>query len=367
MLPLALGLLLLAVPARAEIVVRDAVGREVRLVAPARRIVTNDSLLLYSLALIDPDPVARLAGWATPRRIDSGVYAAFRERFPAIEAIPDIGGVVPGNVSVEGIVSLAPDLFVVSLWEWGWEEIAGRLEAFGIPVIFLDTPRNLSLRPAEATALSITILGRAIGQEAKAEDYAAFVRERYAVVESRLAGRTTEPSVLIDVHAGTLCCFTPGSDNRITQYLALAGGRSIATDVASGYDGRLGPEFVLDRDPAVYIATGSPHLGAMDGLVVGGDVEGETARASLDATAHKNFLDGLSAVRKGRAHAVSHQFAITPLSVLVFECFAKWLHPERMADIDPLETLAEINARFMAVPLEGTFWTSLDAFGGEAR
>ena len=116
-------------PARAEILLKDAVGREVRLASPARRIVTNESLLLYYLALIDPDPVARIAGWARPQRIDGGVYRAFREKFPGIDAIPEVGSVVPSNAPAEAILGVRPDLFVVSLWQPEWEEIAGSSSA----------------------------------------------------------------------------------------------------------------------------------------------------------------------------------------------------------------------------------------------
>ncbi|WP_376711370.1 hypothetical protein [Pseudochrobactrum lubricantis] len=64
--------------ANAEILLEDAAGRKVRLVAPASRIVTNESLLLLSLALIDPEPVARIAGWAAPQRFDNGMYQDFK-------------------------------------------------------------------------------------------------------------------------------------------------------------------------------------------------------------------------------------------------------------------------------------------------
>ncbi|NKX17364.1 hypothetical protein HGG75_26720 [Ochrobactrum pseudogrignonense] len=97
--------LLLSHPARAEIVITDAAGRTVRLEAPAKRIVTNESLLLLSLALIDPDPVSLIAGWANPQRIDPGMLAAFRAKFPAIDAIPTVGALQPTQTSVESILS----------------------------------------------------------------------------------------------------------------------------------------------------------------------------------------------------------------------------------------------------------------------
>lgn len=349
-----------ALPAHAEILLQDAIGREVRLVAPARRIVTNESMLLYSLALIDPDPVARIAGWARPGRIDGGVYKAFQKKFPDIDAIAEVGSVVPENVSVEAILAVSPDLFVVSLWQQEWQDIATQLERAGVPVIFLDRPEGVRRDPAEATAFSVELLGQAIGREVQARKFATFVREKYRQVGDRLSGNSERPKVVIDVHAGAICCYTPGSDNRISHYLELAGGHNIGADMASGYDGQLNPEYVLSANPDIYIGTGSPHLGPQGGLAIGGGIDEAAARHSLADVTSRNLLANLSAVKNGRAYAVSHQLAISSLSLVVFECLAKWSHPEAMGDIDPAKTLDELNEHFLAVPLEGTFCVAAD-------
>lgn len=346
--------------AYAEILMRDATGREVRLEAPATRIVTNEPLLLLSLALIDPDPVSKLAGWAAPQRFDLGMYAAFRNRFPAIDEIPVAGAVVPVNVSVESILSADPDLLVVSLWQPGWESAVQLLEAAGVPVIFLDGPENDARGPAEATGFSMRLLGQAIGRQAEADAFSDFVALRYQLVAERLKGVVERPEVLIDAHAGTLCCAIPGDDNRITEMMRLAGGHSIGSDLVPGYDGKVDAEYVLGIDPRVYIGTGGPHLAAQGGLVVGGGVDAATAHASLKSVTERNFLGELNAVRAGRAFGISHQLSISALSVLAFECFAKWSHPELFSDLDPEQTLTEINRRFMAVPLEGTFWIGIE-------
>jgi iron complex transport system substrate-binding protein len=204
------------------------------------------------------------------------------------------------------------------------------------------------------------LLGQAIGREAEADGFADFVAQRYQLTTDRLKGIVERPEVLIDAHAGTLCCAIPGAHNRITEMMRLAGGHSVGSDDVPGYDGRINAEFVLGVDPRVYVGTGGPHLAAQGGLVVGGGVDAADARASLEAVTGRNLLGQLSAVREGRAFGVSHQLLISALSVLVFECFAKWSHPELFADLDPARTLDEINSRFMAVPLEGTFWIGLD-------
>lgn len=350
---------LLSTGSRAETVLADAAGREVHLAAPARRIVVNDSLLLLSLALIDPDPVGKIAGWAAPQRMDKGVFASFRQRFPQIDDIPTVGAVVPANASAESILSARPDLFVVSLWQPGWETVTDLLEAAGVPVIFLDGPENDGRDPAEATAFSIELLGMAIGQQAKAADYANFVRARYRSVTDRLRNVEIRPNVLIDAFAGTECCSIPGRDNRLKQNLELAGGRSIGSESVPGYEGRISAEYVLGADPDVYIGTGGPHLSTQGGLVLGGGFDAAVARASLEGILSQGIRRELTAVRHGRAFGVSHQLAISALSVLAFECFAKWTHPELFSELDPEETLAEINRHFLAVPLQGTFWIGL--------
>ncbi|WP_438754210.1 ABC transporter substrate-binding protein [Pararhizobium sp. O133] len=361
-LPLVLLVVIVSVPARADILLSDAAGREVHLAGPAQRIVTNESLLLLSLALVDPDPVARIAGWAAPQRLDQGVFEAYRKRFPAIERIAEVGAVVPAAASAEAILSVRPDLFVVSMWESGWGEIAETLAAAGVPVLFLDGPINDGKGPAETTAFSVELLAKAIGREARGKAFGDFLRARYKRITDRTIG-LKPVSVLVDAHAGAICCSSPGKENRMTEYLRLAGGASIGAGVP-GYSGQLSAEYVLGADPAVYIATGGPHLAAEGGLVLGGGVEATTAQVSFAGMLGQDMRNALSAVGEGRAHVVSHQLSISVLNIVVFECFAKWLHPEVFADIDPAETLAEINRTFLTVPLEGTFW--IDSKPGQA-
>ncbi|MFD2651659.1 ABC transporter substrate-binding protein [Brucella rhizosphaerae] len=353
--------------AEAQIVIEDAAGRHVRLEAPAKRIVFNESLLLLSLSLIDSDPISRIAGWANPQRIDRGMYAAFRQRFPEIDNIPTVGALQPADTSVESILSASPDLFVINQWQAGWENTVALLDAAGIPVIFLDGPVNDKRDPLEAMAFSIELLGKTVGRDTQAAEYTEFVRSHYRAITERLKNVADRPKVLVDGFANATCCSTPGRNNRMTQNIALAGAVSIGADAVSGYEGKLNPEYVLETDPQVYIATGAPNLSAETSLIVGGGVSRETALASLRNVVLNSVRSNLTAVREKRAFGISHQLSISALNVLIFECFAKWAHPGIFADIDPDATLAEINRRFMAVPIEGTFWISLDGEMSESQ
>lgn len=345
--------------AHAEIVIEDAAGRTVRLQSPAKRIVLNESLLLLSLALIDRKPVERIAGWANPQRIDQGIYDAFRRKFPAIDQVPTVGALQPGQASAETIMGVKPDLFVVNQWQAGWEDTTRLLEAAGIPVIFLDGPRNDERNVVEATTFSIDLLGKAIGREAQATEYTQFVRDHYAVITRTLENVAAPTTVLVDGFANSACCSTPGRNNRMTQNITLAGGVSIGADAVPGYEGKLNPEYVLKADPRVYIATGTPKATHETALIVGGGISEDVARASLRKVVSENVRRDLTAVHERRAYGVSHQASISALNILIVECFAKWLHPERSSQINPDQTLGEINRRFLAVPLKGTFWIDL--------
>jgi iron complex transport system substrate-binding protein len=67
----------------------------------------------------------------------------------------------------------------------------------------------------------------------------------------------------------------------------------------------------------------------------------------------------LGAVKRGQVHGLSHQLLNSPIDILAVEALAKWIHPDLFAALDPARTMAELNAKFLAVPLEGTLWIDL--------
>lgn len=91
------------------------------------------------------------------------------------------------------------------------------------------------------------------------------------------------------------------------------------------------------------------------GLVLGLGVGRATAEESFRRLLAKPGIATLEAVKEKRAFGLWHLFNDTPLHVVAIERLAKWLHPERFAEIDPTATMAEA-AAFSAIPLDGTLW-----------
>lgn len=347
-------------PARSEpITVVDVTGRSVTLAQPAKRILLAEGRQILGLSLLHPDPVGLIAGWLGDfRRNDSESYALYREKFRTIDDIPVIGVGNAGSFSIEVAIAIKPDVAVlgVSFAPGGRsDDVARQLEAAGIPVVFTD----FFVNPFDNTIPSVRVLGRVIGRDRQAEDYAAFYQAHMKRIADRLAGVTSRPTILFETHANaTDCCYAPGAGN-IGRFIDFAGGDSISAAVSKGPTAQLGLEYVLKRNPDVYVGTGGAHLKATGGLVIGPGFNAATIAQRLAAVVGRPGFSELKAVREKRVHGLFHNIMSTPLNLLATEALARWLHPVAMRDIDPDATMADINARFLAVPMKGIYWTDL--------
>ncbi|MFV0679330.1 MAG: ABC transporter substrate-binding protein [Ottowia sp.] len=336
----------------------DLKGRVVAVPDRASKISIDDGRFLVALALIQADPVKHLAAW--PRdihRIGAATYAQYKAKFPALDKLPQVASSA-GSFNLEAVLSAAPDVAVVSVGSGPTDAQMAQLKAVGIPVVFIDFFDN----PFKNQETSLRILGQLTGSEAKASEYIAFRRQRLDKIAQRVAKLPTKdrPTVFLEAHAGMTrdCCNSPGRGN-MGEYIDFVGGHNIGADVLKAPTGKLNLEYVISRDPKVYIATGGAHLEKAGGLVLGAGYEQAQTRASLVKIAQRQGIAQLSAIEQGRTHGLAHQLINSPIDIVAIEAFATWVHPELFGDVDQAKTLAEINQRFLAVPYTGTGWVSL--------
>lgn len=342
-------------PALADITVTDILDRQVTLSEPADRIVLGEARHLSVLGLIHDDPVALVAGWRLERPLDEPTMAAYRARFPAIDAIRTVGGGVR-SISAESVIALRPDLLVMSLMDVNdpaMQRARDQIEAAGIPVVFVD----FFSHPQENSIPSLRILGALTGAEDRAEEFARFYEERLHRVRDRLAEAAPDrPGVFFHVHAAPQnCCSTVGQ-GVFHDFIATAGGRNLAAEVAPGVQGNVSLEYLIGADPDFYIATGGTHMAARGGLVLGSGVGPDQARQTFDALTGAPGFSALSAVQDGHAAGVWHLFNDSPIHIALIEYLARTFHPDLFADLDPAATLAEIQIRFSPVAVDGTWW-----------
>ncbi|KAA2213161.1 ABC transporter substrate-binding protein [Teichococcus oryzae] len=342
---------------------RDLAGQDVVLQAPAKRVLLGEGRFIHALALLERNnPVALVAGWMGEfKRLDPAGYAQYVARFPETEQIPVVGASSAETFSVESALALRPDLVVLGA-EGGHAPSKGSdvVEQFaraGVPVLFID----FRAHPLKNTAPSLRLLGQAIGREKQAEEFLAWQQERIDRIARTLeTAKPAAPTILMEMRAGggRECCGSPGNGN-LGDFIDFVGGTNIGKAVIPGPLGPLNLEYVLQQDPAVYVATGGTSAKDDTAPSVGAGVTPEKAMAGLRGTTARPGIRDLTAVKEGRAHALWHNFYNSPYNILALEALARWVHPELFADVDPAATLAEMNRRFLAVPLEGTYWTSL--------
>lgn len=349
-----------ALRAQERIAITDIAGRAVTIERPIKRILLGEGRQLLALALLHPDPVALLAGWPgdLPRQ-DPKTYASYRAKYPQLENVAIVGRGTADTFSVEQSLAVKPD---VAIFSGGYgpsvrsTEIIERMEAAGVPVVFID----FVARPLENTVPSIRILGRILAREPTADAYIAFYEGHMRRIADRLAeAKPRRPNVFMHAHAGLGdCCNSPGRAT-IGAFIDAAGGHNIATDILKQPFGQLNLEYVISKAPDIYVGTGGIHLIGKGGLVMGPGIEAATSREALAQVVRHPGLAALDAVQKGRVFGLWHLFANVPTNFLAVEALARWFHPELFADVDPEASLRELNTRFLPVPLEGTYWISL--------
>jgi len=351
-------------PARAAAAsVTDIAGRTVELPARVERILLGEGRLLHALALIEGDrPLARIAAWQGDLPfVDPNGYEDLRRRFPEVDRIPVIGREPEGREAALETGMQRPDVAIFGLAArvpGPRGAVARALEGAGVPVVFVD----FRAQPVRNTAASMRILGRAVRREANAEAFVAFYRQHLDAVRERIAlvREAERPRVFVELLAGVWggCCHTVGRGN-LGELVAAAGGVNVAAARVPDAIGDVPLEAVLAQDPEVYIATGSRAQGGLPMVKAGAGIAPADMAASLRALSLRPGIDATSAVRRGRVHGLWHNFYDAPTHILAIEAMAKWLHPQRLRDLDPQASLDDINRRFLrALPMRGTYWGS---------
>jgi iron complex transport system substrate-binding protein len=351
--------------------ITDIVGRRVSLPRLARRLVCGAWVNLDTLALIHPDPVSLLAGWqgAAGAALDGGQFEALLQRFPDIKSLPKIGRFTLDGQATETVLALRPDLVVLSRFDaFGFGDPSSSpslaaFEAAGVPVLIVD----FFVDPLRNSGPSLQMLARAIGREPEAVAFNEFHDGRLQRIHERVAGAghvLKRPSVFLHAHAsGADCCYSPGKGT-FDDFITITGGRNLGAEVLSGPTGQVSLEFVIARDPDVYVATAA-YSADSDAFAMGRGISEARARQGLVAVTTRPGISSLTAVANGRAHGLWHSFTHTPAHVVGIEALARRLQPSLFKDVNPRETLELINQRFLALPMEGSFW--IDLAGGDAK
>ena len=279
-----------------------------------------------------------------------------------MDAVQELGNLSQGSFSVENALALRPDLVFLPLGFLAQAEQSGFLAKFaaaGVPVLVVDFRE----RPLDNAVPSIALMGRVTGKEARAQEIADFFRQEMGRVYRVIDGYKGErPKVFIERAAGLLdCCATWGNDS-FGLLVERAAGDNMGSRLLPGAMGTVNPEQVLASRPEVVIVSGanwSRSNPANTAVPLGPGADPAQLQARLAGLMERPAYAHSPAAESGRVHAVWHQFYIAPYNFVTFQLFAKWLHPELFADLDPEDTFRRFHARFLQVPYQPGYWATL--------
>ncbi|ETX11827.1 ABC transporter substrate-binding protein [Marinomonas ushuaiensis DSM 15871] len=366
---LAPALLVTAFSASAAVIeVTDIAGRKVSLdPEKIENIVLGEGRLTYSLALLDKsNPLKRVVGWKDDLiQYDPDAYRKYLKAFPEIADIENLGSPYSGDYSLEKIITLDTDLFILNLGNLLQAQESGlltKLEKAGIKVVFVDFRQ----RPTQNTVPSLLMLGKVLNREKEANEFIDYYVEQMRLVSAVVLTKKQEerPIVFIESAAGydpDKCCNTFGAAN-LGRLVDEAGGINWGSRKISGFSGKVNPEVILTEKLDYIIGTGANWSEAnpnTTAVLLGYEATSELAQERLQALADRKGWSELDAVKSKNFYSVYHQFYNSPYHFIALQTFAKWFYPDDFKDLDTEANFVELHDRFLPIDYSGVFWQTL--------
>lgn len=366
MLGLACGL---SMTAAADVMtVTDIAGRKVTLdTDKIEHIVLGEGRLAYSLALLDKEaPLSRVVGWKDDLiKYDPDAYRKYLTAFPEITKIENLGSPYSGDYSLEKIITLDTDLFILNLGNLLKAQESGlltKLEKAGIAVVFVDFRQ----RPTQNTIPSLLLLGKVLDRQQQANKFVDYYLTQMRVVSDIVNRKSSDerPTVFIEKAAGydpDKCCSTFGAAN-LGRLVDEAGGINWGSRKIAGFSGKVNPESIFSDDIDMIIGTGANWAEAKpntQAVLLGYEATAELAQQRLQALADRKGWSQLKAMKNQDFFSIYHQFYNSPYHFIALQTFAKWFYPEDFAALDPEANFKALHDQFLPIDYSGVFWQKL--------
>ncbi|HEV7259625.1 MAG TPA: ABC transporter substrate-binding protein [Bosea sp. (in: a-proteobacteria)] len=312
----------LALPARAERIVTDQLGRQVKIPDAVSRAVVLQHQALNIIVQLDAtdEVVGILDEWKRQ------LGANYVRLAPRLADLPMPGGLT--KVNIEALLKLRPD--VVFVTHYAPPDMIKQMENSGIAVIGISM---MTAPPAEAAKLNpvvadeeaayetgfpeaIRLIGDVLNRKPQAEDLIAYATQKRKVVQDRLANLAEAQRVPVYMANPDLATYGTG------KYTGLLMRRAGASNVAASINGfkQVSMEDVLKWNPAVIFVQ-------------------ERYPSVVDEIKRAPAWQSIAAVKAGRVYLMPEYAKAwghpMPEALALGELWmAKTLYPDRFADID---------------------------------
>lgn len=344
------------------VTVTDAAGRTLQFDELPERIVLAEGRVAYATALLQDEPLRNVVAYGQDLEKAAG---AFRDKLfelqPEAKDMPTIGMIQKGDVTVENLLAQRPDVVIMTLDQKKAVEESGFLsdmDAAGLKYAFIDFRQ----KPLENTTVSMQLLGDLLGQSERAEKYNEFYNAKVKEITDRVADTTDRPDVLIWMAAGFNDCCAVAGDSNLGTLVTAAGGHNLGPEVLGADSTTITAEKLIELNPDKLIVTGGEwardpnRTDAIRHVELGYQSSPELALETCDGPLSQAGMDQLEATKTGNYFAVYHQFYDNPYNVFALEAFAKWIHPEQFADLNPTEDFEDFHKEWLPFDYSGAFF-----------
>lgn len=341
----------------------DIAGRRIELEKRPEKIIVANYIVNYMLVggkeSLDKVVGMTLDGWEDTRY---GEYTVFTQSFPEMKEIPSIGGYHDNILNAEKIISLQPDVILMS--ESQFTENSNVIDTFekaGIAVVVLDYHDMKQENHTKSTE----ILGMLLGREEIAKEQIDAYTNAIEDVNARIAALPDEEKEkTVYVELGNKGPGEYGNSYNNTMLWGAIVNNLGAKNLAADLDaiGPLDQEFVLSSNPDIIIIAGSVWSDDSNGdhMHMGFTVDEETALARLKGFADRTQWAQLDAVKNGNIYAVDHGSLRNIADYMFTEYLAKIIYPEEFEDLDPVKEMNEFYAKYLPeLGYTGTFMLEL--------
>lgn len=347
----------------------DIVGRDVSLKEKPKRVILGEGRSVFATGILDrKHPLRNVVALGSDLKENVPDYMAeFEKVNPEVKNLPELGEFMKGDVTVENLIALKPDLTLLSLDEYEAGRKTGlteRMEQAKLTFAVTD----FRAKPLENTTKSMDIFGAVFGREKEAKAFNADWRRTVELVKKRSEkiDPGKRPGVFVWRAAGLSDCCQSWNNSNISQLVNTAGGKNLGDSVIGGESGAVTPEKVIAENPKHIIATGGEWSAKRnkEGNPVGYAALGYRI-SPAQARDTVNRLPGvqpgfaaLDAVRNGNLHGLWHQFYNSPFNYLALLQIASWLHPDLYADLNAEQEWLKAQKKYSPVSGEGVFFST---------
>jgi iron complex transport system substrate-binding protein len=317
-----------------SVTITDAKGQEITVGLPVERIValhSDGAVAIRALGAAD-----RVVG-VNKHMVEDEVF------FTELSKLPSVGGSF--DPDIEAVLALEPDI-VIAYAKWpGPEKLEEKLVGTGITVVRLDFFKAKTLIEEART------LGKILQKEEEAAAYIAWHDEHVKPIEEAVALIPEEDKIRVFVE------WSPGGGGKefgrramgagtgMDDLVVTAGGINLAAEVNEGYFD-VETEWILAENPEVYIGRSAK--------------EGYSTADHSELAAEREIIMGLpgfgkaTAVLDDRVYLITGDLASGLQHPAALATVARWLYPEKFADLDPVVIHQEFIDRFTGLDLNVT-------------